>query len=121
MLLCTRAAVSAAILLAPFPAVAEDFRKLPGIEIKQLITGKVVSDDVHYSDRFKQDGAYEGVLMSEALRGRWKVDGDRLCVTLETAPPTCTELWQSGTNPPRYQRRQPELPSATDEVFIRNY
>ncbi len=106
-----KAAVSAAVFLAAFPAVAEDFRKLHGTEIKRLITGKAVTGDVHYSDSFKQDGAYEGVFMSKARHGRWSVEGDRLCVTLETAPPTCTELWQSGTNPPRYHRRQPGLPS----------
>ena len=116
-------AMFAALALIPFtanPAVADDFRKLSGIEIKRLITGKVVTDDVHYSDRFKSDGAYEGVFMNKALRGRWRVESGQLCITaIETEPSKCTELWQSAKAPPRYQRRQPGLPSATDEVFIR--
>jgi len=111
-------ALLAAILFAS-PAFAEDFRKLSGSQIKRLIAGKVVTDDVHYSDRFKSDGAYEGVFMNKALQGRWRVDSGQLCITLGTGSPKCTELWQSAKAPPRYQRRQPGLPSATDEVFIR--
>jgi len=111
-------ALLAAILFAS-PAFAEDFRKLSGSQIKRLIAGKVVTDDVHYSDRFESGGAYEGVFMNKALHGRWRVDSGQLCVTLETGPPKCTELWQSAKAPPRYQRRHPGLPSATDEVFIR--
>lgn len=111
-------ALLTAILFAS-PAFADDFRKLHGKAIKRMIIGKVVTDDVHYSDRFKSDGAYEGVFMNKALQGRWRVDSDQLCITLETEPPKCTELWQAAKGPPRYQRRQPGLPSATDEVFIR--
>lgn len=112
-------AALALIHFAANPAFAGDFRKLSGKEIKRLIAGKVVTDDVHYSDRFESGGGYEGVFMNKARHGRWRVDSDQLCITLETEPPKCTELWQSAKAPPRYQRRQTGLPSATDEVFIR--
>ena len=44
-------------------------------EIKRLITGKVVTDEVHYTDHFQAGGAYEGVFMNKRLTGTWKVKG----------------------------------------------
>ena len=46
----------AVILFATSPALADDFRKLSDTQIKRLITGKFVGDEVHYRDHFVPGG-----------------------------------------------------------------
>jgi hypothetical protein len=97
-------------------ANAEDYRRLSGAEIRRLITGKAVSDEVHYTDRFKAGGVYEGVFMNKRLTGTWKVKGDRICVTRGAEPETCDEIWRSGS---KLERRRSGLPNWRDTVTIR--
>jgi hypothetical protein len=96
-------------------AHAEDFRRLSGVEIKRLVTGKVVTDEVHYTDYFKSGGTYEGVFMNKRLTGTWKVKSDRLCVTRGAEPETCDEFWRSGG---KLQRRRSGLPNVSDYVVV---
>ena len=97
-------------------ANAEDYKRLSGAEIKRLITGKAVSDEVHYTDRFKAGGVYEGVFMNKRLTGTWKVKGDRICVTRGAEPETCDEFWRSGS---KLERRRSGLPNWRDNVTVR--
>jgi hypothetical protein len=96
-------------------AWADDFRKLSDAEIKHLITGKTVTDEVHYTDRFKAGGAYEGVFMNKRSAGTWKVNNGQLCITRGSDPETCDEFWRSGF---KLQRRKPGLPNVRDDVIV---
>ena len=57
------------------PASADESRRLSGVEIKRLITGNAVTDEVHYTDHFRLHGVYEGVFMNKRSTGTWKVNG----------------------------------------------
>ena len=35
------------------PVCADDYRRLSGAEIKRLIAGKAVTDEIHYTDHFR--------------------------------------------------------------------
>lgn len=108
-------ALSAACCWAP-AANAEEYRRLSDAEIKRLITGKEVTDNVHYTDYFKAGGSYEGVFMGKRYAGVWKVKGGQLCVIRGSDPPQCDEFWRSGR---KLQRRKPGLPNVRDDVVVR--
>lgn len=96
---------------------ADDFRRLSNSQIKRLITGKIVTDDVHYTDYFKADRSYEGVFMNKRTTGTWVVRDGQLCITRGSEPPACDEVWQSGD---KLQRRKPGLPNVRDDVVVRS-
>jgi hypothetical protein len=103
-------------LLAPYPVQGQE-QKLSTVEIKRLITGKAVTDEVHYTDYFRPGGAYEGVFMNKRLTGSWKVKDGRLCITRGSDPETCDEFWRVGD---KLQRRKSGLPSIRDNVIVRS-
>jgi hypothetical protein len=67
-------------------------QKLSSAEIRRLITGKTVTDEVHYTEKFKAGGVYEGVFMNKRLTGSWKVRDGQLCVARGSDPETCDEF-----------------------------
>jgi hypothetical protein len=90
-------------------------QKLSSVEIKRLITGKTVTDEVHYTDKFKVGGVYEGVFMNKHLTGSWKVKDGQLCITRGSDPETCDEFWRMGN---KLQRRRSGLPNIRDYVIV---
>ena len=92
-------------------------RKLSSAEIKGLITGKAVTDEVHYTDYFRSGGIYEGAFMDKRTTGSWKVKDGQLCVTRGSGPETCDEFWRVGD---KLQRRKSGLPSVRDDVVVRS-
>ena len=74
------------------PAQADDYRRLSGAEIKRLIAGKAVTDEVHYMDHFGVNGVYEGVFMNKRSTGTWKVKGNQLCIIRHRKRKTATSF-----------------------------
>jgi hypothetical protein len=96
-------------------AHAGDYRRLSGAEIKRLIAGKAVTDEVHYTDHFRPNGVYEGVFMNKHSTGTWKVKSNQLCITRASEAENCDELWGSGS---KLQRRRTGLPTARDNIIV---
>ena len=96
-------------------AYGDDYRRLSGAEIKHLIAGKAVTDEVHYTDHFRADGVYEGVFMNKRSTGTWKVKGAQLCITRASEQENCDELWRSGS---KLQRRNAGLPNVRDNIIV---
>jgi hypothetical protein len=97
------------------PVCADDYRRLSGAEIKRLIAGKAVTDEVHYTDHFRPNGVYEGVFMNKHSTGTWKVKGNQLCIIRGSEEENCDELWRSGS---KLQRRKAGLPTVRDNIII---
>jgi hypothetical protein len=74
------------------PVCADDYRRLSGTEIKRLIAGKAVTDEVHYRDHFRPNGVYEGVFMNKRSTGTWKVKGNQLCIIRASEEKTATSF-----------------------------
>jgi hypothetical protein len=108
------AGLSIALSLAG-PAQADDYRRLSGAEIKRLIAGKVVTDEVHYTDHFRPNGVYEGVFMNKRSTGTWKVKGAELCITRGSEAESCDEIWRSGS---KLQRRKSGLSNVRDTIIV---
>ncbi len=107
----------AVILFATSPSLADDFRKLSDAQIKRLITGKFVGDEVHYRDHFVPGGKYEGVSMGRSFTGSWEVIDGELCLARLSEKPDCDEIWQSRKNPALIQLRKAWL-SEGKEAFV---
>lgn len=82
------------------PADAEEnFEILKAKQIRARVVGKDISDDVHWSEYYRKDGALISVDMGAQRTGIWKIQGDKLCKSKEkTKPLTCYEVWMSGNN-----------------------
>jgi hypothetical protein len=81
------------------------FKRLNAAEIKAHITGKVVTDKVHWSDRYEPDGTLKAVDLGVLKPGTWKLDGNEMCVVRKAkkAVTECFEIWLSG-NEVEYRR-----------------
>ena len=96
-------------------AYGDEYRRLSGAEIKHLIAGKAVTDEVHYTDHFRAGGVYEGVFMNKRSTGTWKVKGAQLCITRSSEQEDCDELWRSCS---KLQRRKAGLPNVRDNIIV---
>jgi hypothetical protein len=97
------------------PVCADDYRRLSGAEIKRLIAGKAVTDEVHYKDHFRPNSVYEGVFMNKRSTGTWTVKGNQLCIIRGSEEESCDELWRSGS---KLQRRKSGLSNVRDTIIV---
>jgi len=97
------------------PVCADDYRRLSGAEIKRLIAGKAVTDEVHYMDHFGVNGVYEGVFMNKRSTGTWTVKGTELRIARGSEAESCDEIWRSGS---KLQRRKPGLSNVSDTIIV---
>lgn len=82
--------------LAAGPAFSEAFKRLSAREIREQLVGRQVTDDVHWFDRYNNDGSIVRIDLGKATPGHWHISGDLLCVDGPTAG--CYEIWVSGAD-----------------------
>lgn len=95
-------AVLALALAVPDRATAQqgqapDFRQLRAAQIRTRLVGRDMTDDYHWSQHFRRDGVLEVSDLGRRRVGRWRLDGDRLC--LQRPPETafdCAMVWIRG-------------------------
>ena len=86
-------------IFASSPALAASgFKHLNAAEIKARIIGKVVTDKVHWSDRYEPGGTLRAVDLGISKPGTWKLEGSEMCVVRKAkkAVSECFEIWASG-------------------------
>jgi hypothetical protein len=95
----SRALIAAALFALPLgTAHAETLHRLKGAEIRQLFTGKVLTDGTHWKETYAAGGKLTaGEMGHDAMNGSWRIDGDRLCKTLPDLPNACYEVWGTGS------------------------
>jgi len=57
---------------------AENLKKLSGAQIRAKLSGKEVTDEVHYRDVYEHDGTLRSYSMGSKKRGKWTIQGDDL-------------------------------------------
>ena len=56
-----------------------------------------MTDNVHWRDGYRRDGAFWSSSMGLERTGRWRIEDDQLCIDLATAADSgCYEVWASG-------------------------
>src|ERR1051326_5397237 len=76
-----RVLFTAALFVLPLStARPEALHRLKGPEIRQLFTGKGLTDGTHWKETYAASGKLTaGEMGHDAMNGSWHVDGDRLC------------------------------------------
>ncbi|WGS17370.1 MULTISPECIES: hypothetical protein [unclassified Bradyrhizobium] len=77
---------------------AEGLKKLSGAQIRAKLSGKEVTDEVHYRDVYERDGTFRSYAMGSKKRGKWTIQGDDLCIDLPEPDGGCFELTAAGKN-----------------------
>jgi hypothetical protein len=78
----------------------EPFKQLRASEIRKAITGKEITDNFHWSDRFFANGAGRYTTLGQPKEGTWQVKDDTLCMvghSRHNENTECFELWRSGS------------------------
>lgn len=76
--------------------VAENLQKLSGAQIRVKLSGKEVTDEVHYRDVYERDGTFRSYSMGSKKRGKWTIQGDDLCIDLPEPDGGCFEVTAAG-------------------------
>ncbi len=77
---------------------ADNVRKLSGAQLRAKLSGKEVTDEVHYREVYERDGTYRSYSMGSKKRGRWSIQGDDLCIDLPEPDGGCFEVTAEGKN-----------------------
>ena len=75
---------------------ADPFKKLTAAQIRAIVVGMDFTDDVHWAIQHFRDGTAKSFHMGTADTGKWRLDGDTLCVDYVKAGKECHEVWRSG-------------------------
>jgi hypothetical protein len=76
---------------------AGNFKRLSATQIRAKFTGIEMTDNVHWRDVYRRDGALLSYSMGVTRTGRWRVEDNQLCLDLETQSDSgCYEVWVSG-------------------------
>jgi hypothetical protein len=57
-------------------------RTVTAKEIRRRLVGKVISDSAHWHYYLKPNGAIDAEELSRSRKGRWHLEGDRLCIVI---------------------------------------
>jgi hypothetical protein len=73
-------------------------RALKAAEIRQRLVGKMISDGAHWHYHLKPNGTIDAIELSRPRKGKWRIAGDRLCITIlgGAAPDECWDVAQDG-------------------------
>src|SRR5262249_36729214 len=77
---------------------AAKFKRIMANQIGATLTGMELSDRVHWRYIFNAHGALINYSTGHKRIGKWRVDGNELCLHLEGEPENCYEVWLSGTD-----------------------
>jgi hypothetical protein len=72
------------------------FHRLRVAEIRSTLTGKVVTDEAHWADKFLADGSMGGHQLGKPQTGSWRLTKNgELCVVRKVKKPEseCFEVW----------------------------
>lgn len=77
-------------------AAAETFRKLTGPQIRAEFSGMELTDEVHWGDVYAANGTLTATSMGRKTVGKWRVQGNELCVDRGADDSGCYDVWMAG-------------------------
>jgi len=86
-----------AVMSMAFAAIAaERFQKLSGSQIRAKFIGMEITDEVHWGEVYRPNGALEVYGMGRKTLGKWRVQKDELCVERSKEDSGCYQVWLAG-------------------------
>jgi len=75
---------------------AEKFQKLTGPQIRAKFAGMELTDEVHWGDVYAVNGTLTTYSMGRKTVGKWRVQGNELCLDRGQEDSGCYEVWMAG-------------------------
>ncbi|AVA38383.1 hypothetical protein C3Z06_31920 (plasmid) [Cupriavidus metallidurans] len=71
---------------------------LSGQEVRQLLVGNVITDNVHWRYYLKPNGSIDANEMGRTRKGRWHIQDNQLCIAIAAgaAPDACWDVVRQG-------------------------
>lgn len=83
----------------PLAQAQEKFLKLNGAQIQARFLDMEMTDEVHWGDVYRRNGALITTEMGHHTVGKWRVQKDQLCLDRgKELGSGCYEVWVSGKN-----------------------
>jgi len=92
------AATLALIGCAMSGAVADDFRRLSGSQIRTALAGMEISDGVHWRQVQDRDGTLRIYSIGRSTVGKWLIEKNENRFDFSPPEGGCFEVWLSGKN-----------------------
>ncbi|ACK85512.1 hypothetical protein [Methylorubrum extorquens] len=89
-------ALSLDLSLAASVGAGEPFRRLKGAQIMATLSGKELTDEVHWAYVFGKAGRLTSVSLGTRGTGTWHVRNDELCLDGGPDGRRCLQVWSSG-------------------------
>ena len=91
--------VVGAAAVGPIALAEEKFVKLTGTQIQARFPDMEMTDEVHWGDVYRRNGALITTEMGHKTLGKWRVQKDQLCLDRgKEMGSGCYEVWLSGKN-----------------------
>jgi hypothetical protein len=85
--------------IGPIAQAEEKSLKLTGTQIQARFPGMEMTDEVHWGDVYRRNGALITTEMGHKTVGKWRVQKDQLCLDRgKELGNGCYEVWLSGKN-----------------------
>jgi hypothetical protein len=89
--------VAAVAAFASGTIAEEKLQKPSAGQIRAIIAGMELTDEVHWRELYGRGGTVTSDSMGRKRTGKWRVEKDQLCVEFDKEPPAkCYEVWMSG-------------------------
>lgn len=92
----------AALVAASFaaPALAQENDTLKNVTTKgTVVKANMQGQDLELKMNYKADGTYAVDAMGQAINGKWKIDGDKLCTSNDMNPQETCTVYPAGKKP----------------------
>lgn len=78
------------------PVAADTPKKLSGAQIRAMLAGMQLTDEVHYRLVYERDGTLQSYSMGVKKVGKWTVEKDDLCLYLGESDDGCYQVTLAG-------------------------
>lgn len=79
-------------------AQRDGFRRLSAVDIRARVIGREITDDFHWGEYYRRDGALVLTDTGRRRTGQWRIERDLLCRQRDPAATEleCFQVWVSG-------------------------
>jgi hypothetical protein len=82
------------------PAIAQENDTLKNVIAKgSVVKANMQGQDLELQMAYKPDGTYSISVMGQSINGKWRIDGDKLCTSNDTAPNESCTPYPAGKKP----------------------